>query len=464
MRKVELRMNEENKYNIIGDVVSGKINKNRAEVKLGLSRRQIDRLVNIYKNKGKSGFIHGNRDKKPKTIISDEVQKQILDIFINKYNCLANVQHLTEILREDHNISVSTTSVHKILKENNLCSVKANKKTKRNIKKQIKLEAKNKKAKTKKEHNKHIKMLEVLDNKNLHPLREKKRYAGELIQMDASSYKWVENEETWHLHLAIDDSTGLVVGAYFDTQETLKGYYEITKQMIVNYGIPSTVYTDRRTIFEYKKQNIDDISKDSFTQYEYACSQLGITIKTTSIPQAKGKIERLHQTFQSRLTIEFIRNDIKKIEQANEFLIYYLQKYNQQYALQLNGTKNVFQKQEDVEKLDSILAVLAHRVVQNGCFIKFKNKKYFPYNSDGEKQLFRGGTKCLVIKTLSGQLLCNINDVLYSMVEFEEFEAYSKEFDYHIPEEKPKKKQYIPPLTHPWRQDSFNRHLAKSKH
>ena len=33
-------------------------NKNRAVQKLGISRRQVDRLIIIYKEKGKSGFVH----------------------------------------------------------------------------------------------------------------------------------------------------------------------------------------------------------------------------------------------------------------------------------------------------------------------------------------------------------------------------------------------------------------------
>ena len=56
MRKVELRMNEEYKYNVIKELVDHNGNKNRAAMKLGLSIRQINRLIKIYKEKGKSRF------------------------------------------------------------------------------------------------------------------------------------------------------------------------------------------------------------------------------------------------------------------------------------------------------------------------------------------------------------------------------------------------------------------------
>ena len=62
MRKVELRMNEKEKYDVIKELVDHGGNKNHAAIKLHLSRRQIDRLIIKYIEKGKSGFVHGNRN------------------------------------------------------------------------------------------------------------------------------------------------------------------------------------------------------------------------------------------------------------------------------------------------------------------------------------------------------------------------------------------------------------------
>lgn len=49
MRMVELRMNELLKYETIKELVDHKGNKNRAAQKLCISRRQVDRLIIIYK-------------------------------------------------------------------------------------------------------------------------------------------------------------------------------------------------------------------------------------------------------------------------------------------------------------------------------------------------------------------------------------------------------------------------------
>lgn len=53
MRKVELRMNEIKKYEVIKELVEHKGNKKHAAIKLGLSERQINRLIKKYKEKGK---------------------------------------------------------------------------------------------------------------------------------------------------------------------------------------------------------------------------------------------------------------------------------------------------------------------------------------------------------------------------------------------------------------------------
>lgn len=106
--------------------------------------------------------------------------------------------------------------------------------------------------------------------------------------MDASSFHWIEGE-VWYLHVAIDDADGKVVGAYFDRQETLKGYYEVLYQILINHGIPAMFYTDRRTVFEYKRKDKPSDAEDTFTQFSYACHNLGIEIKTTSVPPSKRK-------------------------------------------------------------------------------------------------------------------------------------------------------------------------------
>lgn len=56
MRKVILRMNEQFKYEKIKELVDHGGNKNRVALELGITVRQVNRLIIKYKEKGKSRF------------------------------------------------------------------------------------------------------------------------------------------------------------------------------------------------------------------------------------------------------------------------------------------------------------------------------------------------------------------------------------------------------------------------
>ena len=99
MRKVELRMKEDTKYKIIKELVNHKGNKKRASIKLGISVRQVNRLIIIYKEKGKKGFVHGNRSKKPVNAINNSISEDIILLYNNKYQGF-NFRHFNEYLEE----------------------------------------------------------------------------------------------------------------------------------------------------------------------------------------------------------------------------------------------------------------------------------------------------------------------------------------------------------------------------
>ncbi|WP_181021064.1 hypothetical protein [Entomoplasma ellychniae] len=81
-----------------------------------------------------------------------------------------------------------------------------------------------------------------------------------------------KEKKKWALHAFIDDSTGIVLSAYFDKQETLNVYYRATKQMFENYETWKEVLTDKRTIFYSNKKNRDQ--NDADRQYGFMCNQL----------------------------------------------------------------------------------------------------------------------------------------------------------------------------------------------
>ena len=247
VRHVKLTMKEELKYKTIKKLVEENGNKKRASIKLCCSIRTINRLIQVYKKYGKEGFVHGNRGRTPSTAYPLEIKNRIISLYIDEYYS-ANIQHFSEIVCEDLHINISSHTILNWLKEENILSPKARRSTKKKMKKRLKEQMNSTRSVRAK--NQIKEQLLQLNVKDAHPRRPRKKYMGEMIQMDASVFEWIDGSK-WHLHLAVDDATGTVVGAYFDTQETLNGYYHVFHQILTDYGIPALFYTDRRTVFEY---------------------------------------------------------------------------------------------------------------------------------------------------------------------------------------------------------------------
>ena len=453
-------MNEQKKYEVIKSLADhpDTANKDRAALILGCTKRHINRMLQGYIRNGKDFFIHGNRGKKPATAISIEIRQKVIDLYRNKY-FEANFEHYTELLKKNEGISISASSVMSILESECILSPKATKAKRRRIKQ--KLKDQKKAAKTQKE------LSSIQSNlvsvENAHSRRPRCAYFGELQQMDATPYEWVHGQ-VWHLHLAIDDASGIVTGAWFDTQETLNGYYHVFEQILTDYGIPYKFLTDKRSVFTYKKKDVLSDDKDTYTQFAYACKQLGIELESSSIPQAKGRIERLNQTLQSRLPIELRLAGVTDINKANEFLHSYIKEFNEKFALPLYGIKSVFEMQPSKEKINLTLAVLTERTVDSGHAIQFEKKFYKMIDHKGVQIHYRKGTKAMLIKAFDRSMFACVNDkYIYALEEIPTHEHKSKDLDADYKPPKPKK-TYIPAMNHPWRRSAFNKFAHSQPH
>ncbi len=108
-----------------------------------------------------------------------------------------------------------------------------------------------------------------------------------------------------------------------------------------------TLYTSKYFDCTYTQFAEDN----TFTQFAYACSQLGTSIECSSVPEFKPRIERLFESFQLRLIPELRLANVTTIEEANAFLPAFLDKYNSKFALCIDNTKSVFEKQPSLQKI-----------------------------------------------------------------------------------------------------------------
>ena len=457
IRKVILNMTEQQKYDIIKKLVDSSGNKKTASLKLGCTTRHVNRLIKGYKNQGKFFFVHGNRCRQPAHTIPNHTKQTIIDLYITKYFD-ANFTHYSELLLSHENITASPSTIRTILMEQGILSPKVTRATKKAFKKQLKEKLKT--LTSLKEQNKLTESLVLLED--AHPRRPRCAFFGEMLQMDASLHLWFGTTKS-QLHVAIDDSSGMLVGAYFDPQETLNGYYNVLHQILSTHGIPYMFYTDRRTVFEYKKKKSPSLEEDTFTQFSYACKQLGIDIKTTSCPQAKGRVERLFQTLQSRLPLELRLAGVTTIEHANTFLNSYIKEFNAKFSLPVNHNKSVFEAQPDAKTINLTLAVISNRKIDTGHCIRYRKQYFRLVNSFGHPVHYHKGTPCTVINSFDNRVFACVGEKVYAMDIIPTHEVVSRNFDF-VKSAVPVTKRILPSMSHPWRQAIFKKHVISQKH
>jgi len=316
--------------------------KEAAEI-LGLSERQTKRLKKKVAEEGAAGLIHKNALKTPKNRISDEMQEEIIKLKREEVYTNCNFNHFREILAEHHEVNVSYSTLYRILKAAGIGSPH----TRRRLKP--------------------------------HRRRKRRTREGMLLQVDATPYAWFKGDSTQYaLHGGIDDATGQITGLYMTKNECLQGYFGMLERTILNYGVPVSLYADRHTIFQSPNKSKADIDPKVLvndTQFGRCLKELGIQLIAARSPQAKGRIERLWETLQDRLPIEFALRGITSLEAANEFLNSYIYAFNSGFAVEPEEKVSLFSKLPEGLNLNYVLCVKETRSVDAGGVFSYAGKR-----------------------------------------------------------------------------------------
>ena len=343
-----LKQKDVKRATLIEACIKGQCTIKQVATALGISERRVKQIKKEVKEHGIKSIQHGNRGRKPKNTISDETKNKILELRHSYEYEISNFKHFQELLSERENITISYSALYKILRQAGIKSPKKHRKTK------------------------------------LHHRRKRKDAECMMLQADGTPFDWFENGEKYSLHGFIDDATGKITGLYMCKNECLLGYLEVLRQTLENYGIPISLYPDKYSVFFPPKKVDDHITieeqlngrQKGITQFGRIVEELGIGMFPASSPQAKGRIERLWETLQSRLVTEFRINHITTIEQANEFLKGYIEKYNSKFSVTASSSKSVFLKLPKRYNLDELLCVRFERTIDNACVFSLNNSKF----------------------------------------------------------------------------------------
>ncbi|TCS65971.1 ISNCY family transposase, partial [Effusibacillus lacus] len=285
----------------------------------------------------------------------------------------------------------------------------------------------------------------------LHSPRARKPQAGMLWQIDASKHDWLEGRSpAFALLAAIDDATGLVVGAVFRSEETTEGYFEVMRQGIRTYGIPAALYSDRHSIFKSRNEKAtieQELAGEEapLSNFGQAMRDLGISHPKARSPQAKGRIERLWGTLQDRLLVELRILGVTSLEEANRVLPQLIAKHNKRFAVKPEQTESMYRKLDT--NLDLVFCMREMRSVGPGQTISYGGKIY-TLQTSSTRQTIPPKTRIEVRLNMKGKLFAWYQGQALGLKEAEKPKQAK-------PTPEKKKADLAPPhkpaANHPWR-------------
>lgn len=321
------------KASVIECCINGTMTIKVAADRLGFSERYVKKLKARYKRLGVSSMLHGNCGKQPKHTIDAQIKSRIIEIWQQPEYEECNFKHFQDFLEEDYNIIISYSALYNLLRKNGYKSPRKHKKIK------------------------------------VHNRRKERASEGELLQVDGTPHQFFYGDNQMYcLHGFIDDATHKITGLYLSENECMHGYLEVTRQTLKKFGMPLALYADGSSIFFPKdkeltiEEQLAGITKPS-TQYGRMMDELNIKLIHACSSQAKGRVERLWNTLHDRLKTEFRIHKITTLEEANEFLIKYIAKFNKKFSIEPENPQSSFMKLPKYVNLDYLLSVKYVRTV-----------------------------------------------------------------------------------------------------
>ena len=395
---ITLNEKEKKKVSIVQKVISKELSCKEAALELEVSTRQITRWKKIYLTEGTSRFIHKNRGKTSNKKIPNNIKEEIVALYLSEYFDY-NFTHFYEEIKDRYILSYRI--VCNILNEYDIISPEAQHKTVKLYNEKMKKAIKENKA-SKEQVDIYKKRIEI--EKEKHVRRSSLLYNfGQEVQMDAAIFIWFGTIATM-LHLAVDKASKNVLYGWFDYQETSYAYYVLLMNVILKYGIPETIRTDKRGCFNVNHNKFFKTNLN-ITQFGRMCKDLEIHLSCSSDPLFKPNVE----------------------EDKN------------------NMRENTYTKEE----LNIIISERYTRHIDNASSIKFLSDYYVPISIEtGEVISCPKGTECIVIIGYDGNYYCKINDTVYSLLKIEKRKEIKQKKD----KSEYKYKGHIPAPDHPWRQ------------
>jgi len=324
------------------------ITQREAAAELGLSVRQVKRLIYGLKKRGDKAVIHGLRGKPSNRRMEEEVEREAVKILSAPLYKGFGPTLAAEYLRQKHGIDASKETVRQWMIRAKLWRAKEEK------------------------------------VKQVHVWRPRRSRFGELVQWDTSEHDWLEGRgEKLYLIAMIDDATSRLFARFVrhdSTEENMKLLWSYLEK----FGRPVAFYTDKASLFqtaEKHKRDAPGVEKDAVemppTQIGRALQELGIALIPAHSPQAKGRVERNFGTAQDRLVKGMRVAGVTTIEQANEYLTNdYLVWWERELTVEAANPDDAHRPLEKSHHLAASLSYVDTRQVRNDYTFNWEGQMY----------------------------------------------------------------------------------------
>ena len=331
---LEMRPRELKRLHLIHQALEKKINQKQAAEMAGLSERQMRRLMKRIDQEGDRGILHRRRGQPSNRRLAEKVRQQVLRLFEKKYGDFGPTL-ASEKLGALDRISIHPETLRLWLR-------------------QAQIPYKRRKARAHRQ------------------WRQRRSCFGEMVQIDGSHHDWLEGRGPRLVLMGyIDDATSTVHARFYDHEGTRPALDSFSRY-VQRYGIPLSVYLDKHSTYKATKapsiQEQLEAVTTSQSQFQRAMKELGVEVIHAHSPAAKGRIERLFQTFQDRL--------VKELEHANAFLATYLPGYNQRFGVVAAQPADLHRPLGARPDLNSILCLKTQRHLNADHTVVHGGKRY----------------------------------------------------------------------------------------
>jgi len=283
--RITMSMRELDRFKVIEAVAEARLKPGRAAERLGLSVRQVERLVMRYRDEGAAGLVSRRRGTRSNHQLPQAVLDRALGLIHERYADFGPTL-ACEKLHECRGLVLSKETVRHLMTDAGVWVPRKQRPPK------------------------------------VYQPRARRACVGELVQIDGSDHRWFDDRAPACTLLGyVDDATRRLMTLHFTGSESTFSYFEATRAYLEHFGKPVALYSDRASVFRGTRAAT---TGNGVTQFGRAMYELNVDTWCANSSPAKGRVERANLTLQDRLVKELRLRKIDTKEAANAYAPHFI--------------------------------------------------------------------------------------------------------------------------------------------